>query len=125
MSFRHLLKREFDTRRARNYRYSLRAFARSLRCDHSTLSQIMRGRRALTPGAVRQFATQLRITASETEHYCVEAAIIRLVHRASFRADSREIARRIGSTADDVNIVLQRLVRTQNLSMRGQQWVTP
>lgn len=125
MTFRHLLQRELDDRRARNRRYSLRAFARSLRCDHSTLSQIMRGRRALTPSAVRQFAAQLRVAAWETETYCLEAAILRLVRRASFRADSRDIARRTGTSTDEVNVVLQRLVRNQNLSMRGPEWVIP
>jgi len=125
VTFRHLLQRELDDRRNRNHRYSLRAFARSLRCDHSTLSQILRGRRALTPSAVRQFAARLRVAAREAESYCLEAAILRLVRRTSFRADSRDIARRIGASADDVNIVLQRLVRNRNLSMRGPEWVTP
>jgi transcriptional regulator with XRE-family HTH domain len=125
VTFQRLLQRELDDRRRRNHHYSLRAFARLLRCDHSTLSQILRGRRALTPGVIRQLAGQLRIAASDMESYCVEAAILRLVQRTSFQADSRDVARRIGATADDVNVVLQRLLRTGNLSMRGSEWVTP
>ena len=85
----------------------------------------MRGRRALTPGAVRDLAAQLRIAARETEDYCIEAAILRLVQRSSFRADSRDIARRIGATPDEVNVILQRLLRNQHLTMRGPEWVIP
>jgi len=47
-SFRLRLQAELARRCAGNPRYSLRAFARRLGVDHSTLSQLLRGRRALT-----------------------------------------------------------------------------
>lgn len=44
-----ILSRTFEQRRAKNTRYSLRAFARSLNLDSSTLSGIMAGRRKVSP----------------------------------------------------------------------------
>ena len=125
MTFRQLLANELVARRARNRRYSLRAFARALRVDHSTLSQILRGRRVLTPAAVRELARALRLAPAEADRYCVETAILRFTRRASFRSDSREIARRTGTSTDDVNIALQRLLRTGALSMEGTRWRIP
>jgi hypothetical protein len=39
MSFEYFLQREFDRRKARNPKYSLRAFGRDIGQDHSTISQ--------------------------------------------------------------------------------------
>jgi hypothetical protein len=47
--FRDRLEAEFQARRAKNARYSLRAFARFLHGEHSTLSQILRGSRRRFP----------------------------------------------------------------------------
>src|SRR5271168_1005637 len=43
--FRAKLAEQFEARRERNPRYSLRAFAAFLGADHSTLSRILRGAR--------------------------------------------------------------------------------
>jgi transcriptional regulator with XRE-family HTH domain len=48
VTFRTVLQTERERRRAVNPRYSLRSFARDLSVDHSTLSQILRGKRRLT-----------------------------------------------------------------------------
>src|SRR6185295_12871250 len=53
-----------------NRRYSLRAFADYLSIDHSTLSQILRGRRPVPPDALRRWAVKLGIGAEQTEIYC-------------------------------------------------------
>src|SRR3954447_4692041 len=42
------LRRELGRRQDRNSRYSLRAFARDLACDHATLSQWLRGARPMS-----------------------------------------------------------------------------
>jgi transcriptional regulator with XRE-family HTH domain len=122
MTFRQILAHELTARRARNRRYSLRSFARSMRIDHSTLSQILRGRRVLTPAAVRDLAGALGLVQPEIDRHLVETAILRLVRRTTFRADSREIARRAGASTDEINIALQRLLRTGVLSMEGSRW---
>lgn len=61
-SFRQLLQRELARRCATNARYSLRSFARQLGVDHSTLSQILRGVRPVTPHTVRSLGAPLGLS---------------------------------------------------------------
>lgn len=63
------LREEFSRRRAANPRYSLRAFARFLGLEHSTLSQILRGRRALPPSKLAPVAARLGLGAEEIAAY--------------------------------------------------------
>src|SRR5436305_268850 len=71
MGFAAFLDHELKRRQRRNRRYSLRAFARDLGCDHSTLSQWMRGRRALTPDSIAQLARAMRLDEARLA-YCRE-----------------------------------------------------
>jgi transcriptional regulator with XRE-family HTH domain len=59
--FRQFLQEELASRCVRNPRYSLRAFARYLRLDHSTLSQLLRGRRRFTARTVERIGTRLSL----------------------------------------------------------------
>jgi uncharacterized protein (TIGR02147 family) len=59
VSFRHFLQTELVRRCARNRQYSLRAFARFLGMDHSTLSQLLRGKRRFTERSVRRCGMRL------------------------------------------------------------------
>ena len=111
--FRDQLRREFERRRENNPRYSLRAFARSIGTDHSTLSQILRGRRRLTQRTIARLGANLRLTSGAIAECCTaanDAAVLAVVARPSFRADSRWIAAVAGITLDDVNVSLQRLL---------------
>ncbi len=60
-SFRLRLQTELGRRCADNPRYSLRAFAAWLDVDHSTLSQLLRGRRKLTEQTIRRLGKRLAI----------------------------------------------------------------
>jgi transcriptional regulator with XRE-family HTH domain len=120
VTFRSVLQREWDKRRARNPRYSLRAFGRLLGTDHATLSQILRGRRALTSRTVDRYAKRIGVDGTL---YKIESELIARIRRARFRPDSRHIAGRIGVSVDDVNVVLQRLLRTNVIVMRStREW---
>jgi transcriptional regulator with XRE-family HTH domain len=126
VSFRAVLQREFDQRRARNPRYSLRAFARALRVDHSALSQILRGRRRLTPRVIRRLGARLEVPTLDLELHCAdenERALAAVLAHPAFRPDSRWLAKLLGIPIDDVNIALQRLVRAGALVMGGHEWV--
>lgn len=68
-SFRLRLQAELARRCAGNPRYSLRAFARRLGVDHSTLSQLLRGRRALTRPAIERLGARLGLDAAAIETY--------------------------------------------------------
>ena len=136
------LEHEFKERCKANPRYSLRAFAAFLGTDHSTLSQIIRGKRR-TPGRrMRSWARKLGLDPEEAvayiaaehlsddrsvrresqlRHWSAEALgvvmdrihwdILRLCGQPDFRPDSRWIAERAGSTVDQVNVALARLLR--------------
>jgi hypothetical protein len=68
-SFRERLSREFETRRERNARYSLRAFAAFLGADHSTLSQIFRGTRPIPESRIRSWSRKLGLEKEEIAVY--------------------------------------------------------
>src|SRR5260221_3622117 len=67
--FRDRLQREFEQRREKNQRYSLRAFAALLGADHSTLSQILRAQRPLPLGRLRSWSKKLGLDAEEAAAY--------------------------------------------------------
>jgi transcriptional regulator with XRE-family HTH domain len=80
--FHERLRREFESRRSRNSRYSLRAFAAFLRADHSTLSQIFRGARRVPAGRIRVWAKLLGMGAEEIALYvAAESAPAAAVHQ--------------------------------------------
>ncbi len=121
MDLRQLLVTEIARRRHGNSRYSLRAYARDLGTDHATLSQVMRGRRVLTPRLVRQFGRRLHLGPTEIAEACERhhaGAILRLARLKSFRADSRWIATRTCLPLDAVNAALARLLHDRQLVMR-------
>jgi transcriptional regulator with XRE-family HTH domain len=127
VTFRIVLQAEFDRRRAANRRYSLRSFARSLSIDHSTLSQILRGRRRLTGRNVRALGRRLRLTAPAIAEHCAtenESAVLAAIDRPGFRADSRWLATIAGIPLDQVNVTIQRLLRKRMVTMTSRQrWV--
>ena len=127
VTFRSVLREELERRQAANTRYSLRSFARDLSVDHSTLSQILRGKRRLTGRSVRAFGRRLRLAAPQIAELCAlenEAAVLAALDRPNFQADSRWVASMVGIPVDEVNVTLQRLLRKRIMSMEGDSWVT-
>ena len=144
---REFLQRELARRCAANPQYSLRAFAKALGTDHSTLSQILRRKRRLTAEAVRGLAAAAGLTANEIERFityeerlggaappewhvrqlqaeAVEIitgwqhfAILELTRLECFRPDSRWIARVLDLAVDEVNMALVRLLHLGLLQM--------
>lgn len=127
MRFRELLSNEFDRRRARNPRYSLRSFAQFLRVDHSTLSQIIRGCRRLTPRAINNLGRRLGVAAAVLRESAAtenDVVVLRAMTRPSFRPDVRWIAVRTGLSIDDINISLHRLLHGRALTMVSREsWI--
>jgi hypothetical protein len=127
VAFRTILQSELERRRAGNPRYSLRSFARDLAVDHSTLSQILRGKRRLTGRNVRAFGRRLRLAAPAIAEQCAlenEAAVLAALDRPGFEADSRWVATRVGIPLDEVNVTLQRLLRKRIVTMATRaRWV--
>lgn len=78
--FGERLKREFEARRAKNRRYSLRAFAAFLEIDHSSLSQILRGSRRASADQIRSWAGKLGMAREEADLYVATEGV---PHRSS------------------------------------------
>ncbi len=129
MDLKQTLVAEFEQRRRRNARYSLRAFARDLGTDHATLSQLLRGRRILSPRLVRQFGRRLHLSEADIADACEEHhadAILRLARLAAFKPESRWIATRTGLPLDAVNAALARLLHQRRLVMHAaDRWSIP
>jgi transcriptional regulator with XRE-family HTH domain len=126
MRFREAVAVELARRRRRNGRYSLRQFARGLGVHHSTVSRLLRGSRPIPSGTLLTVATRLGMSRSEVHQFLARegsATIIEATRRSGFRPDSRWLASVTGMRVDDVNIVLQRLLRTGALRMSSpDQW---
>ena len=119
-----MLQAELERRRAKNRRYSLRSYARALSVDHSTLSQILRGRRRLTGRNVRALGRRLHLTAAAIAEHCAaenESAILAAIGRPGFRADSRWLASIAGIPLDEVNVTIQRLLRKRMVTMTSRE----
>ncbi len=147
-SFRDFLREQLAARCARNPQYSLRAFANYLGVNHSTLSQMLRGKRALSPEAIAKFSDKLGLTPKqaadwmESERHQPAAApsarllaltrdtaelledglgfaILELLRLPGFQTDGRWIGRMLGATPDEVNLTLTRLCRLGFLRMES------
>jgi transcriptional regulator with XRE-family HTH domain len=152
--FRERLGQEFEARRQKNARYSLRAFAAFLGTDHSTLSQILNGSRRIPVRHVRSWARKLGMDPEEAtayvaaehvpdtaraereeqlRHWTAEAMsivtervhweILRLCRTSAFHYDCRWIAGQIGTTVDEVNLAMSRLLRLRLVEVSaGGEW---
>ena len=122
MNLRAALRTEFSARRQRNARYSLRAFARFLGVDHATLSQILRGRRSLSPRMATRLGRRLGLApalVAEARQQQTAEAVLRLTRSPAFQPNSRWIATRTGLPLDAVNSALDRLLRHGDLVMES------
>lgn len=85
MDYRQILKQHFETRRAKNNRYSQRAFARDLELSPGYLTQVLKGDRNLSVEKAAKIVKQLKFGNAEMEIF-LEA--VQLANRStpSFRA---------------------------------------
>jgi transcriptional regulator with XRE-family HTH domain len=82
LDFREHLRREFARRRAKNARYSLRAFAAFLGADHSTLSQILRSKRRISEARIRGWSAKLGLDKEEVSVYLAASQLPDVATRA-------------------------------------------
>lgn len=67
--YRLYLSEAFQTRRARNPNYSLRAFARDLGLAVSTLAEVQKGKYGLSPSRALEVAAKLNLSKHQSEHF--------------------------------------------------------
>lgn len=122
MDLRILLHDELARRRARNPRYSMRAFARSMSLHHTAISRILRGNRGLSREMLDRLTTRLGLSPAEArDARAVENArrVLLLASSPAFRPDCRWIAMQVGIELDDVNRALHRLLHEGRLVMHS------
>ena len=153
LDFRGFLQAELARRCLENPQYSLRAFAGRIGLDHSTLSQILRGRRTVTERTIRKAGALLELQPQAIDEF-VELqnarfepperrevrrltgdmvrivsewhhyAILELTHLRDFVPDSRWIARVLDLSVDEVNAAVSRLASLRLLAMEApDRWV--
>ena len=141
------LQQELLRRCRFNPSYSLRAMARSIGLNHSTLSQIIRGKRPLTVKAIAKICQGLGLSPQETEKFSLalssveqqgpaqssgsqlgldafhvlgqwyHLAMLELVRLPSFQPDARWIARRLSVSINEINAAIERLVRLEMIEV--------
>ncbi len=73
--YRLVLKQWLDERKARNARFSLRAFAQKIGISHSTLSQIFKGERNLSVQTAQRIAVHLKLTSDVRESFILKVRL--------------------------------------------------
>jgi transcriptional regulator with XRE-family HTH domain len=125
MSVASFLDREYGRRKGRNPRYSLRAFARDLGCDHSTLSQWMRGKRPVSDEAAAQLCDALGLHGIDRRRVCelgpTDLEVVAAA-RETKASDSHALAAATGLGLDALNTALFKLIRLGVLRMDGDAW---
>ena len=150
--FRTYLQQLLVERCRLNPAYSLRAFAKSLGIDSSSLSKILGGKRAITPSMFLKLAQSMGFGPKEYQHFndqvlnldnetkkdqyrqlSVETfelisqwyhyAILELTHLKFFKADLKWIARTLGITYLETKMACDRLVKLGFLEIKPNgQW---
>lgn len=147
-SFRALLQAELARRTTTNPRYSVRGFARFLHVDHATLSQWLRGKRPLTRRAIEQLGARLgldddaiaafalletsraalapddpaqiahdaELLTADGQHHAVLEALTLVPH------ELRAVARLLDVEEEELQVLLQRLLRFGLLVLEGDRW---
>ncbi len=107
-----ILQNEFSRRRLVNPRYSLRAFARSVEIEHSTLSQLLRGKRTMTWKSIQQIARTMRWLGGSIN--------LQLQAQPQRPFDSRLIAHSLKVSVDEVNVALTDLCLFGLMQLKGE-----
>ena len=136
-NFRLWLQRQFTERCKRNARYSLRAFAKSLELDPSSVSQILSGKRPIskntiqaiceklltTPKDLKAFGLMQSATGADESYFQVGVdtfsaisewyhyAILELTFVSGFKADPKWISRKLSITTEEAKTAVERLKR--------------
>ncbi|MNK51262.1 hypothetical protein D3C87_701600 [compost metagenome] len=138
--FRLWLQRQFTERCKRNARYSLRAFAKALDIDASSLSQILGGKRPLSKKSMQAICQKLSAAPQDLHHMGLlkleiadesflqvnldtfsvisdwyHYAILELTYVSGFKADAKWIAKKLSITVEEAKSAVDRLKRLELL----------
>lgn len=136
--FRLWLQKQFTERCKKNARYSLRAFAKTLDLDASSLSQILSGKRKLSKKGIQNICDKLSVSPKELQFFGLienkrnvtnedylqvgidtfsvisdwyHYAILELTFVSGFKADPKWIAKKLSITVEESKSAVERLKR--------------
>lgn len=119
------LNRELARRQQRNPRYSLRAFARDLNCDHATLSQWLRGTRPMSFDAEEHVFGRLDLDAAERARARdiddSDLELLDAIKRTS-STQTQDVAAAAGLSIDRANVALTKLLRLGVVRIEHLRW---
>ncbi len=146
---REWLLAEFERLKAKNSRFTLRAMANRVKLSPGRLSELMSGKRRITPKAAQKIAVQLGLdprrqaqfvaTAQapvrhqyrrlELDQFSVIAdwyhfAILSLMETKNFRSSESWIASRLGISAIQVKAAIFRLQRLGLIKSENDEWIS-
>jgi len=118
------LKRELARRKQRNARYWLRAFARDLDCDHSTLSQWMRGTRPMSLDAEDHVFARLDLDPAERSRVReLDDDDLRILTAIrNHPTTTQQLSASTGMPVDRANIALSKLLRLKVVRLNQTNW---
>ena len=124
MGVADFLRRELARRQQRNGRYSLRAFARDVDCDHATLSQWLRGTRPVSDTAEERLYSRLDLSPLERARAReLDDEDLRVL--AAMSSDPRttqELSVAAGLPIDRANVALAKLLRLRVVRLEQSKW---
>jgi transcriptional regulator with XRE-family HTH domain len=141
--FINLLKQELRFRKKKNPRYSLRAFARCLEVDQSSLSKILTGRRRPSTQLIAKANLRLKMDLAQAEKDNAELdqhyqqitdtfhlisewyyfALLELIRTEGFKTDPKWISQRLGISEQEVELASNRLCRLGYIEKRKNRWL--
>lgn len=149
IDFKHYLRSELIRRCQKNPGYSMRAFARNLEIDGSTLSKILRGKRPLGEKTITYLGLKLGLKKSEiskflkfrsneaktlTEYDFIEDdifsvisdwyyyAILELMRVDQFKMSTQSISKALGITVHEAADAVERLQRLEMIKIENNVW---
>lgn len=147
--FRLYLQQELSKRCKNNPHFSLRAFARTLDVEVSSLSKILNGKRSLSRKMLHRISSQLGLSPERVNYFeeklkprkrkkmeftqltldmftvisdWYHYALLELVTLKDFDPSHAWIAKRLGITVSEVNFAVERLQRLGMLEIEGDRW---
>ena len=148
--FRLYLQQELSKRCKHNPHFSLRAFARTLDVEVSSLSKILNGKRSLSRKMLHHISSQLGLSPERVNYFeeklpsrkrkqqmeftqltmdtftvisdWYHYAILELVTVKDFTPSKAWVAKRLGITVSEVNFAIERLQRLDMLEVNGDTW---
>ena len=124
MGVADFLRRELARRQQRNGRYSLRAFARDVDCDHATLSQWLRGTRPVSDTAEERLYSRLDLSPLERARAreLDDEDLRVLAAMSSDPTTTQELSVAAGLPIDRANVALAKLLRLRVVRLEQSKW---